>query len=281
MEQPLLSIVIANYNYGHYLEDAILSILSQDVSDWIELIVCDGGSTDNSVEIIKKYENNISWWCCEKDAGQSDAFNKGFSHARGRFGCWLNADDLFVSGALKAVIKYIRRHPKAEWIAGSSIFVDQKLAIKWCSSSVATPGIGCKWLPYYSVNGPSSFFLISNLKKVGGFDVSLRYTMDTDLWRRFVRCGIRLYHMKEYIWCFRIHDKSKTSHKFMTGRRTSAFASEGFQMDLRHGITPLRAKIGSLLNRGFRLLLGAYFISFIDTFKNSGKRITDAYLGGQ
>lgn len=279
MEQPLLSIVIANYNYGHYLEDAILSILSQGVSDSIELIVCDGGSTDNSVDIIKKYENNISWWCCEKDSGQSDAFNKGFSHARGRFGCWLNADDLFVDGALKAVIKFIKRHSRAEWIAGSSIFVDQKLKVKWCSCGVSTPSIGCKWLPYYAVNGPSSFFLISNLKKVGGFDVSLRYTMDTDLWRRFVRCGIRLYHMKKYVWCFRIHDMSKTSHKFMTGRRTSSFSSEGRQMNLRYGITPRRAKIASLLNRVFRLLLGAYLISFIDTFKYMGQSIADVDFG--
>jgi len=83
MSVPLLSIVIANYNYGRFLESAILSVVSQELADKVELIVCDGGSTDDSVEIIKKYSGQISWWVSEKDNGQSDAFNKGFAHARG------------------------------------------------------------------------------------------------------------------------------------------------------------------------------------------------------
>ena len=92
MVQPLLSIVIANYNYGRFLEDAIKSVLSQDMGDKVELIICDAASSDNSVEIIKKYADKISWWVSEEDKGQSDAFNKGFAHATGKYGCWLNAD---------------------------------------------------------------------------------------------------------------------------------------------------------------------------------------------
>ena len=88
--QPLLSIVIANYNYGRFLEEAIQSVLMQDAGDLAELIICDAESTDNSVEVIKKYEKHITWWCSEKDGGQSAAFNKGFSHARGKFLTWLN-----------------------------------------------------------------------------------------------------------------------------------------------------------------------------------------------
>ena len=111
MNRPLLSIVIANYNYGRYLDEAIQSVLNQSCQDF-ELIVCDAASNDSSVEIIKKYANGlppktslydwepgnsqlttkdyrlstkITWWCSEPDGGQSAAFNKGFSHARGRF----------------------------------------------------------------------------------------------------------------------------------------------------------------------------------------------------
>ena len=103
-EAPFFSIVIVNYNYGRFLEAAILSILNQSCVDY-ELIVVDGGSTDNSVDIIRKYKNSISWWCSEKDNGQSHAFNKGFAHANGRFLTWLNADDLLMPGTLAAAKK--------------------------------------------------------------------------------------------------------------------------------------------------------------------------------
>ena len=100
MKDPILSIVIANYNYGRFLEDAIRSVCLQNMGDKIELIICDAASTDNSLEIIRKYASKIAWWCSEKDGGQSAAFNKGFSHARGKYLTWLNADDVLVSGCL-------------------------------------------------------------------------------------------------------------------------------------------------------------------------------------
>lgn len=308
---PLLSIVIANYNYGRFLEDAIKSVISQGVGDQFELIICDGGSTDNSVEIIKKYAhglppnmsraewhpapqrpttnnpcitpsdkrqttndyNLISWWCSEKDKGQSDAFNKGFSHAKGKFGCWLNADDIMMPGALPAVINYINCHSQCEWLAGSSVFVNNELKIKWCSRCVHAWRNGFRRFPMYSVNGPSSFFLVANLIKAGGFDESLRYTMDTDLWRRFAKAGIALHHIPNYVWCFRVHEESKTSHKFITGKGSDSFASEGLSMNLRYGITPFRNKIGSSLNRLLRLATGAYLRSYIDTCRYKGKSI--------
>ena len=273
MPQPLLSIVIANYNYGRFLEDAIRSIVNQHGFQHCELIVVDGGSTDDSVDTIKKHADKISWWCSEKDKGQSDAFNKGFFHARGKYGCWLNADDVMMPGALKAVISYINRTPKCEWLAGSSVFADSELKVKWCSRCVHVWRNGSRKFPIYSVNGPSSFFLIDNLKKAGGFDVSLRYTMDTDLWRRFVKAGIILQHLPNYVWCFRVHEESKTSHKFITGKGCDSFASEGLAMNLRYGITPLRNKIGSSLSRLLRLVSGAYLRSYIDTCRYKGKSI--------
>ena len=98
--QPFVSVVIANYNYGRFLDEAIQSVLNQACND-VELIICDAASTDNSVEVIKKYADRIAWWCSEKDKGQSDAFNKGFSHAKGRFLTWLNADDVMLPGTIE------------------------------------------------------------------------------------------------------------------------------------------------------------------------------------
>ena len=298
MKRPLLSIVIANYNYGRFLEEAIQSVIAQDMGGKVELIICDAASTDNSVEIIKKYANGLppnipydewvsnpnsqlstfnfqllTWWCSEKDKGQSDAFNKGFSHAKGEYGCWLNADDVLMPGALKAVMNYINRSPKCEWLAGSSVFADSELKVKWCSRCVHVWRNGFSKFPMYSVNGPSSFFLLDNLEKAGGFNVSLRYTMDTDLWRRFAKAGIRLHHIPDYVWCFRVHEESKTSHKFITGKGSDSFESEGMSMNFRYGITPFRNKIGSSLNRLLRLASGAYLRSYIDTFRYKGKSI--------
>ena len=115
---PLLSIVIVNYNYGRYLKMALDSVLEQIVPE-VELIVVDGGSTDDSVEIIKKYADQIAWWCSEPDRGQSDAFNKGFAKARGRYLTWLNADDILVSGAINAILRMLRKYPDCEWFTGN------------------------------------------------------------------------------------------------------------------------------------------------------------------
>lgn len=273
MSNPYLTVVIANYNYGHFLRTAIESVLSQGVNEKIELIVVDGGSTDHSVDIIRQYGDKLAWWCSEKDRGQSDAFNKGFSHANGKFGCWLNADDALMPDALKSVINYLEKHPKCEWLGGSSVFADKDFRVKWCSRCIHVWRNGFRKFPMYSVNGPSSFFLIDNLKKMGGFDVSLRYTMDTDLWRRFAYLGIVLHHIPNYVWCFRVHEDSKTSHKFISGKGSDSFSAEGIKMNGRYGITPFRSKIGSLLNRCLRLMSGVYFWSYIDTCRYKGKPI--------
>lgn len=274
MKSPLLSIVIANYNYGRFLEEAIQSVLSQSCQDF-ELIIVDGGSADNSVEIIKKYQDRLTWWCSEPDGGQSDAFNKGFSHARGRYGCWLNADDILMSGALMAVKNYLVRHPRTEWLCGSSVFVDAELRVKWCSRCVRTWPILMDRLPTYSINGPSSFFTLDRLRSVGGFDVRLRYTMDTDLWRRFVRAGMRPYFIKDYVWCFRVHEESKTSHKFITGRGRADFVMEGERMNARYGISSRWNNIGARINQIYRLLSGTYFWSYVDTRRFKGSCVEE------
>jgi glycosyltransferase involved in cell wall biosynthesis len=111
-KQIKFSIVTPSYNQGQYLEKAILSVIEQDYPN-LEYIIIDGGSTDNSLEIIKKYEKHLAYWVSEKDRGQSHAINKGFERASGDLFGWLNSDDYFAPDALKTVAEVY--HTSQKW----------------------------------------------------------------------------------------------------------------------------------------------------------------------
>ena len=214
-DPPLISIVIANYNYGRFLEEAIRSVVSQDMGDKVELIICDAASTDNSVEIIKKHERHISWWCSEPDGGQSAAFNKGFSHAHGRFVTWLNADDVLLPGTLEKLELAIKKYPDCEWFVGGVLWLDKAMNVIKCGRGRKFSEIRYRegWVNAW---GPSSFFTKRMLDAVGGVDERYHYTMDTELWLRFAsKLGARYRPFSNYAWGLRLHEDAKMSgHNF-------------------------------------------------------------------
>ena len=288
---PLFSIVIANYNYGRFLEDAIKSVLTQSCQDF-ELIICDAASTDNSVEVIKKYANGlppntsydewlsknnsqlptstpqlITWWCSEKDGGQSAAFNKGFSHARGRFLTWLNADDIFMPGALKAIKSAIVRHPHGRWFVGGSIWGDRDLYLERCFRAHRFSRLRAD-VGQLMVGGPSSFFEKTLWEEVGGVDESLHYAMDVDLWYRFYRDAKQIYYRtKSYVWAYRIHEDSKMSGPTLdpmsdvNRRKREQMWEERRLLRSRYGFgkAGLVAKAGKLLSTSIIDWLGAHW----------------------
>ena len=272
---PVISIVIVNYNYGRFLETAIKSIIEQDGFEQCELIVVDGGSTDNSVEVIKKYEGSIAWWVSEKDRGQSDAFNKGFSHAQGRLGCWVNADDLLLPGTLRAVLDYLIDHPQCEWMTGGMVFFDADEKIMWMRLGVQPLSFMWRWMPGWCIGGPSSFFSLEKLRMVGGFDVTRYYSMDIDLWYKLFQCGLHPHHINRYFWGFRAHEASKTAHTL-----NMAMSKDMFQEKLKlfavYGLSVWKIRIGSVILRLFGCLglMRSYWDSFqygkmpLRTFRN-------------
>jgi glycosyltransferase involved in cell wall biosynthesis len=122
---PLVSIVTPSFNQARYLETAIQSVLSQDYPR-IEYIIVDGGSSDVSVEIIKKYEDKLAWWVSEKDKGQTDAINKGFNRATGDILAWLNSDDAYNPGAIRQAVKCLGEHPEAGMAYADCNFIDEE-----------------------------------------------------------------------------------------------------------------------------------------------------------
>ena len=211
MNNPLLSIVIANYNYGRFLEAAIKSVVHQDGFDKCELIIVDGGSADNSVEIIKKYEDKIAWWVSEKDKGQSDAFNKGFAQAKGRFLTWLNADDVMLPGVIEKLKRAEEKHPKCEWFVGGVLWLDPEMKVIQCRRAAPMSRIRL-YSGHVGVWGPSSFFTKRLLDVVGGVDERFHYAMDGDLWHKFAYLqSARYVVMADYAWGLRLHEDAKMS----------------------------------------------------------------------
>lgn len=114
---PKVSIITPSYNQGEYLEETILSVLNQTYGN-IEYIVIDGGSTDNSVDMIRKYEERITFWCSEKDKGQADAINKGLKRATGDMVCWINSDDVLYPNFVEKFVNYFVAHPDVDFLYG-------------------------------------------------------------------------------------------------------------------------------------------------------------------
>ena len=211
--KPLLSVVIANYNYGRFLEDAIQSVITQDLGNQVELIICDAASTDNSVEIIRKYSSKIAWWCSEKDGGQSAAFNKGFAHSHGHFLTWLNADDVLLPGTVKALQSAVVASPDCEWFTGNYLQFrqDNKKIIFAPWGPHIMPRFVQTFKSPLVVFGPTSFWSRKAYEAVGPIDESLHYSMDTDYWLRMKKAGYKQRRLLHCCWAFRMHDMSKTA----------------------------------------------------------------------
>lgn len=264
------SIVIVNYNHGRYLEKAIRSVLNQSCHDY-ELIIIDGASTDNSVEIIRKYADRLAWWVSESDKGQSEAFNKGFAKAKGDFYLWLNADDLLLPGSLEAASRYLREHPDCKWLAGNTVYFDSEEKIYRClygpywNSWLMKQTLVCNM-----VNGPSSIFHRSLFEKVGGIDPNLHYVMDLDLWIKFVDAGARYHRLHRYVWGFRVHEGSKTSHS-IGHFPNEKFIKESDAVILRAKRFRTRTEIYGL--QIFKLMTGTHFRTIYDTWFWKGQPI--------
>ena len=210
---PRISIVTPSFNQGEFLERTILSVLNQNYPNF-EFIIIDGGSTDGSVEIIKKYEKYLAYWVSEKDNGQSDAINKGFQKSTGEILAWLNSDDVYLSNTLYSIAEVFRKRKSVEIVYGNRYIIDEhdnvisERRVTHYSTFMVTLGV---LYGGFGVYQPASFWRRGTHEKVGGVDISLKFCMDTDLFIRFALSNSRFKFLREYLTAFRIHSSSKTS----------------------------------------------------------------------
>ena len=308
MNKPLLSIVIANYNYGRFLDEAIQSVANQEGVENVELIICDAASKDNSVEIIKKYANGlppntsyydwqlsnndkslepnssnpplITWWCSEKDGGQSVAFNKGFSHARGDWLTWLNADDLLMPGTLKAFEKLLVRHCDAQWITGNKMHFNSKTGkvtrVHWGPHMQPPFLTGNRAIS--AVFGPTTFFRKEIYTAIGPIDERLHYAMDSAYWARFTMAGVRQTRLNHFCWGFRDHEQSKTS-----GVQTDSVSVKRRQeSELWHTETGYSYKVSFkniwyLLWVLWRIFDGSWLVRAVQRWRFQGRYIQEVF----
>jgi glycosyltransferase involved in cell wall biosynthesis len=184
---PKISVVVPSFNQAKYLELTLCSILDQNYPG-LELIVIDGGSKDESPEIIRKYEKRIKFWCSEPDGGQVLGIIKGFMHATGEILCFLNSDDLFEPNSLHEVGEYFSNHPHVDVVYGNSTWIDASGKLLRRQKEISFSRF--LWLYTYNyIPGMSTFWRRTIYDKVGGLNPAYQLAFDADLWIRFSEHG--------------------------------------------------------------------------------------------
>ena len=187
---PRISIVTPSLNQGRFLRACLDSLVSQQYPD-LELLVVDGGSADETREVIEAFADRLTWWVSEPDAGQSDAINKGVARATGEIVAWLNADDYLLPDALATVASAYSHAREAPFLFGNGLRVDERGHTKSAFFANGTPPFSRDALRYglNFVLQPATFIRRSAWCEAGGLDTSLRWGMDTDLWIRLSALG--------------------------------------------------------------------------------------------
>jgi glycosyltransferase involved in cell wall biosynthesis len=206
MSSLKFTIVTPSYNQGQFIEETICSVVDQDYDNF-EYFVIDGGSTDGTVDVIKKFEKKITSWISERDKGQSHALNKGVKQATGDILIWINSDDILEKDALKKAAQYFQQHPEIDVLHGRSIiFQDGQYVIR---------GADARYLPEQYLSGmafpqPSAFIRRSTMEKCHPkFNENLDFGMDYDLFVSLYLNG-NFMNVPDVFSKYRLHTTSKT-----------------------------------------------------------------------
>jgi glycosyltransferase involved in cell wall biosynthesis len=219
---PIVSVVTPSFNQGEFLPATIESVLSQAGDFFLQYLIVDGGSTDDSVQVMKRYElllQRDEWqvrckgitfhWLSEQDEGQADAVNKGFARANGELLGWLNSDDTYLPGALAQVLESFDSHPEAAMVYGNAWYTGRDGAV---TGSYRSEPFSLERLAQRSIIcQPAAFLRAEALREVGALDTALHTCLDYDLWIRFGRrFEGRIHFLEQYLATSRMYAENKT-----------------------------------------------------------------------
>jgi glycosyltransferase involved in cell wall biosynthesis len=251
MTRPLVSIVTPSFNQGEFLEETIRSVLEQDYEP-IEYIVVDGGSTDGSVEIVRRYESRLAWWVSEPDRGQAHAINKGFARTTGRYMGFLNSDDTFLPGAVSRLVAELERAQDALVAYGDALLVDERFG----TTRLCRPAgrWGAKPMTFRAggtLIQPSSLWRRRAWELAGPFDESYHYWFEV-LFFLELACSGSADYIPKPLTTYRLHPASKTANatSIAQSEETLRVADEWFARDdLPEQLRPHRRSARALLYR--------------------------------
>lgn len=208
---PKISIVTPSFNQGKYLEQTILSVIEQDYPN-LEYIIIDGGSTDESVEIIKKYEKHLAYWVSESDKGQTHAINKGFKRSTGDLVAWMNSDDVYAEGAFEKVAEVYNEYTNADVISGDKMHINEK-GDELFPQRYAPYRIDTFANDKMAMCNQACFWKKSVFDQIGFLDVDIQFAMDYEYFIRMGVFGLKFKHIPEVLGKQRYYEGTKTSEE--------------------------------------------------------------------
>ena len=209
---PKITIITPSFNQGQFIEETILSVINQNYPN-LEYIIIDGGSTDETVGIIKKYEKWITYWVSEPDEGQSDAINKGLARATGDVFNWLNSDDYYLPNALLTVGKAFAENRNLNIFCGKERQISEDKTTDFLTNGTTICGTLEETIAVGNNNQPPTFMRLDVVKKLGGLNKELYFCMDAELWINYlVNYGLNGVEKHDVVLnVFRLHDLAKSS----------------------------------------------------------------------
>ena len=255
---PKITVITPSYNSERYIEITISSVLDQNYPN-LEYLVIDGGSSDKTLDILKKYDNSLTW-ISEKDRGQSHAINKGIDMATGDVIAYMNSDDSYEQGALLRVGNFFIKNPKAYWVTGRCRFVNpkgqeiRKLATLYKNFWLLWGSYVVLMILDY-VSQPATFWHREVINKVGYFNENLHYAMDYDYSLR-VGKAYKMWRLNHYLASYRIHPYSKT---FSSAASINAQFDEDLALARKNGASQLYVNLHSFHNS----LITKIYLGFI------------------
>jgi glycosyltransferase involved in cell wall biosynthesis len=255
MAPPKLTVVTPSYNQAQFLEATLRSVIFQGYPN-LEYLVIDGGSTDGSVDIIRRYEDRLAYWVSEPDGGHTNALIKGFSRASGDILCYLNSDDLFEPWTLREVAEFFTAHPEAETVYGDGLWID--VGGRVLRSKKEHPFSRFIYLCDHDfIPQPSMFWRRRLYERVGGLDPAFRLAMDGDLFIRFADVA-RIHHVRR-IWSrMRLYPEQRNQRLRAESDAEDRIIRRRYGVDGPAWAFAPRRLLARGLRVGWKLALGCY-----------------------